>query len=289
MTNNQRKLTQVEQQLVDDALKSLLYEVVVLPKPGLVDPVSSGPHPDMDVFTFIDSAISLRTYFENCAVTGTNFSGYDLTNLFQEIRLFGIKAEKTMFAATNNANTHKGAIFSLGIFVTGKAYCVSHPGDIFEIIQRMLTGLTKNDFKGLEDKPESQLTAGEKEYLKYGSKGIRGEAEAGFPTVQNIGLPALKKFSGNKNDRLLNTLLIIAEHSFDSNLVKRAGSKTIIPWVQKQIGHYFELGARTTLEGRKFLDQLNQEFLARNLSLGGSADLLILTIFMGLQNGILKG
>jgi Triphosphoribosyl-dephospho-CoA synthetase len=97
--------------LVGDALRALLYEVSVNPKPGLVDPVSSGPHPDMDVFTFIDSSMSLRRYFSRCVEQGTTFQGDDLRALFLAIRPAGVEAEKAMFEATKGVNTHKGAIF----------------------------------------------------------------------------------------------------------------------------------------------------------------------------------
>jgi len=107
--------------IVNHALRALLYEVTVNPKPGLVDPLSAGPHPDMNAFMFIDSALSLAPYFNACAAAGVAYTAVDLTGLFKQIRGIGVQAEQTMFAATKGVNTHKGAVFSLGGVLTGRA------------------------------------------------------------------------------------------------------------------------------------------------------------------------
>ena len=115
------------------ALESMLVEVSVTPKPGLVDRNNSGAHKDMDFFTFMKSAASLARSFEEFSEAGFesgikflkfNFTNKNiknsadevLQNLFPVIRKIGIKAEKKMFKATNGINTHKGEIFSLGVF-----------------------------------------------------------------------------------------------------------------------------------------------------------------------------
>lgn len=273
------------------ALKSLLYEVSVTPKPGLVDPANPGPHPDMTVFTFIDSAVSLQSYFDQCRQAGADFKGADLTALFQQIRPAGIQAEKAMFAATHGVNTHKGAVFSLGVLVTASAYTLATAAafdvdQMFKTVREMLVGLVNHDLGTIQ--PNQVTTAGERQYAKYGQGGIRAEAEAGYPAVAEIALPFLRQQVGPLNQRLLDTLMVIAAHTTDTNLIKRAGTPDILPWMRAQSQRYFELGGSQTMAGWEFLTQLNQEFLARNLSLGGSADLLILTIFVGLVEGSLS-
>lgn len=275
---------QVKNGLVSDALRALLYEVSVTPKPGLVDPVTHGAHPDMDVFTFIDSAVSLRTYFARCATHGDNFQGRDLTSLFSAIRPVGVVAEETMFQATKGINTHKGAIFSLGILVAAFAYQAKHTElTVVEVVQQMLSGLTAQDYAHLEDKTADQLTAGERAYLTYHVTGIRGEAEAGFPTVMMVGLPALKASQGTTNQRLLDVMMQLLAHSVDTNLIKRAKSVEVVDWARQQVKTYFDLGGSHTDEGMQFLRDLDQTFSERHYSLGGTADLLILTIFVGLR------
>jgi Triphosphoribosyl-dephospho-CoA synthetase len=87
-------MEQTSAKLVNDAIRAMIYEVSVNPKPGLVDPVSSGPHPDMDVFLFIDSALSLHHYFEQSVDLGMNFTATDLTLMFKNCELLGLKPKR---------------------------------------------------------------------------------------------------------------------------------------------------------------------------------------------------
>ncbi|KRK48747.1 triphosphoribosyl-dephospho-CoA synthase [Secundilactobacillus kimchicus JCM 15530] len=278
-----------QNKIVTNAVRALLYEVSVQPKPGLVDPVSSGPHPDMDVFTFLDSSVSLTAYFKACVQTAWSFNDEaTLPTLFEQIRPLGIQAEATMFDATSGINTHKGAVFSLGIVVTATAYAESHDRqDVFKIVKEMLVGLVERDFSKVTEKAENEMTAGEREYVHFGITGIRGEAEHGYLTVTQVALPQLSTARGTLNERLLDTLMAIVGHSVDTNLVKRAGSIDIIPWANDQVSRYFLAGGSRTEAGMAYLKQLNQVFLEKNLSLGGSADLLIVTIFVALSQGII--
>lgn len=272
--------------------RALLYEVAVNPKPGLVDPVSAGPHPDMTVFTFIDSATSLREYLHRCALAGQRFEQTEgeLPELFGQLRRLGQHAEQMMFETTNGVNTHKGAIFSLGVLAAATAQQLTvndkyATNEVIAITKQMLQGLTENDFKKIKATSPASLTAGERQFLKYGKAGIRGEAEAGFPTVVELALPFLRQRQGTTMERLLDTLMRIAGNTDDSNLIKRAGDAKITDWMHVQSNHYFELGGSRTSAGQVFLKQLNEIFLSRNLSLGGSADLLILTIYFALLEG----
>ena len=96
------------------ALKSLLYEVSVTPKPGLVDRDNPGAHGDMDYYSFIDSAAALAPYFSRCAALGRD-SLCEPGEVLTRLRPLGLEAEEAMKQATGGANTHKGLIFSLGI------------------------------------------------------------------------------------------------------------------------------------------------------------------------------
>ena len=257
----------------------MLYEVSVTPKPGLVDPGSQGSHKDMDVFLFIDSAISLRPYFTALYDVSLSWTA-SLPSLFEEIRRLGIKAEITMLKTTEDVNTHKGVIFSLGILFSASVYQKQVSLDLQNIICQMLAGLTEQAFVGLSNK--STLTAGEMQFLSYGLTGVRGEAEKGFPTVFDLALPYLKNRKGTMNDCLLDTLMLIATSIKDTNLIKRAGDITVLADLQEQVTRYFDLGGAKMTAGKAYMYQLDQVFIRQNLSLGGSADLLILTIFLEL-------
>ena len=267
--------------ITQNALRALLYEVVTQPKPGLVDPLNQGPHPDMNIYTFIDSSLSLEHYFSEAVEIGQAFQSADLTQMFQQLRQQGILAEKEMYTATKGINTHKGAIFSLGIFVCAESYSKKNQTEIFTTIKRMCHGLVEHD---LINNNKLQ-TAGEKEYQQYGTGGARQQAEQGYPIISDIALPFLKNSSGSLQVRLLDTLLKIATITVDSNLIKRAGNYDAVKWLQKRALRYLELGGYDSPLGKKELLKLNQECLEKNYSLGGCADLLIVTIFLGLEKG----
>ncbi|UQS83167.1 triphosphoribosyl-dephospho-CoA synthase [Bombilactobacillus thymidiniphilus] len=276
--------------LAQMAQKALLYEVVVHPKPGLVDPVDTGSHTDMDIFTFLDSTVSLLPYFQQASQLGASFVGDKLPALFQQLRVLGRQAEKTMFAATHNINTHKGAIFSLGIAIGATSFCWQHEKrdlpTIQATIQGMLVNLIRDDL-GAAISKKSPQTAGEQQFVQYGLLGIRGQAQAGFPVVIEQALPFLRQSHGTTNTRLLDTLMLILQYTDDSNLIKRAHSQQIMPWARQQAQRYFDLGGANTRSGMAFLHKLNQKFIRYNLSLGGCADLLILTIYFGLLENII--
>lgn len=265
--------------IVDHALESLLYEVVVNPKPGLVDPVDNGAHHDMDVFTFINSSISLREYLQQAAELGMHFIDNDLQVMFNSLRHMGQQAEEKMFTATNGVNTHKGAIFSLGIFVCARSYAVKNDKDTFDTIRVMCKGLLAHDFGNIK-KPQ---TAGEYQFFKYGQGGVREIAENGYPVVEHLALPYLKQSTGTTNERLLDTLMVIASVTQDSTFIKRAGGMQDLKWLHEVCVHYLKIGGSKTDAGMDFLKQENDVFKRHNYNLGGCADLLIVTIFMALE------
>ena len=276
-----------QETVVNNALKGLLYEVSLNPKPGLVDPVSMGSHTDMNMFMFIDSSLSLKSYLDKAFKLGRNFEGSDLKLLFNALRAEGVLAERTMFNATNNVNTHKGAIFSLGIWVTAIAYSTKDGSatmtEVRRVIQRMVEGLIEKDLAS----NRVAMTAGEQQFQTYQLTGIRGEAVNGFPGVAEIAVPFLQATFGTMTQRLLDTLMKIAATLEDSTLIKRAKTPDVLAEIKEWTSIYFKLGGSHTEEGMKYLYDLDRLFIERNLSIGGSADTLILTIFIGQLTGLL--
>ena len=276
-----------QETVVNNALKGLLYEVSLNPKPGLVDPVSMGSHTDMNMFTFIDSSLSLKSYLDKAFKLGRNFEGSDLTLLFNALRAEGVLAEQTMFNATNNVNTHKGAIFSLGIWVTAIAYSTKDGSatmtEVRRVIQRMVEGLIEKDLAS----NRVATTAGEQQFQTYQLTGIRGEAVNGFPGVAEVAVPFLQATFGTMTQRLLDTLMKIAATLEDSTLIKRAKTPDVLAEMKEWTSIYFKLGGSHTEQGMKYLCDLDRLFIERNLSIGGSADTLILTIFIGQLTGLL--
>ncbi|MDF7637890.1 triphosphoribosyl-dephospho-CoA synthase CitG [Lactobacillus sp. ESL0791] len=269
--------------ITQNAIRALLYEVVTNPKPGLVDPHSQGPHTDMNIYTFIDSSLSLTNYFKQAVIIGQTYSNSDLTQMFSLLRKEGVQAEKSMYTATHGVNTHKGAIFALGIFVCAESYRKQHQTDLFITIKKMCSGLVEHDL----GQNKAAATAGASEYRQYGYTGARGEAEQGYPLIEHISLPFLKSRPGSLQTRLLDTLMKIATVTIDSNLIKRAGTDKIISWLRKEAESYLALGGYATDAGKEKLAKLDAYMTKMNYSLGGCADLLIVTIFVALEQNYL--
>ena len=261
------------------ALESMLVEVSATPKPGLVDRNNSGAHRDMGFFTFLKSAASLRNTFDTFAQAGSD--SHSPSSMFPALRKIGIEAEKYMFSATGGINTHKGEIFSLGV-LSGCAGYLSHhgqdltPENILSLAGVVCAGLCESDFAESSRKPRESLTKGERVYIDYGIAGIRGEAEAGYPVVKNSALPALSHYlsEGYMNDALAFTLIHIMAVNYDTNIISRhdlATAQEVMNTAKKLIADGLTLEKLHTLDA---------EFISRNISPSGSADLLAVTYFI---------
>jgi triphosphoribosyl-dephospho-CoA synthase len=278
------------------AQRAILYEVSTTPKPGLVDRDNPGAHKDMDFFTFMASSSALYKGLYECTMEGLNFEEEDHTKLLDRIRKPGIECERTMFEATNGINTHKGIVFSMGILcaVVGKLFKESNRlnfiiEDICEEVRKVTKGLTEKDFIGIENK--IVLTHGERLYKEYGFKGIRGEVESGFSTVRENAVQSLRTWKLDRNlsmnDLFLELLLKLMAGSEDTNVIIRGGVENL-NYVKSISQEFLTEGGIKQPDAKKKLECMNEEFIKRNISPGGSADLLAVTIFLGMLEGIIK-
>lgn len=100
------------------AVLALYDELILAPKPGLVSLIDSGSHDDMDASTFYRSLFALRHYFTDMAALGQQRVP------FSQLQTRGIAAEARMQAATGGINTHRGAIFMLGLLCAAAGACL---------------------------------------------------------------------------------------------------------------------------------------------------------------------
>ena len=252
--------------------KALIYEVLTGPKPGLVDRFNPGAHRDMDALTFILSAQSLENYFAQCAAEGGRAAG--TSGLLSRLRPLGIEAEKTMYAATGGVNTHKGAVFSMGLLCAAAGFLPEGAG-ASEICRTAgeIAAPVKNDFLRA-----AGSTFGERLYQKTGDTGIRGEAAAGFPSVIETGLPALNAAldSGlTLNESGISALMKLITCVRDTALIKRCGTEERFLRAQREAEAV--LKAPDILSASSLLDMKWSE---EGLSAGGCADLLSLVYFL---------
>lgn len=296
---NKETVEELSFKLAEYGQKAILYEAALTPKPGLVDAVDPGAHRDMNIYTFIDSCAGLFKGFYLYGRAGLLCS-LDEKGLFSEARNIGIGVERDMFKATGNVNTHKGINFSLGIVLAAAGrylkeskktaagnFTERDTAGIAEIVRGMTAGLVERDFKGLNKK--ETLTNGERLYLETGFSGIRGEVEKGFPTVVEMALPRLRFVSGlnmSTESKLLDVLFHIMKVSEDSNVVGRGGFKAL-DFVRGQAGEFIEGGGTFNEDYKEKIEQMNKVFIEKNISPGGSADLLSVTLFFAFLESVI--
>ena len=256
----------------ETAQRALLYEALTTPKPGLVDCENSGAHSDMDVFNFADSACVLRSYFEDCVRLGQQGAAY------AQLQHAGQLAEEKMLSAAH-ANTHKGAVFSLGIL----CYAAGQSGETASLAEILCKAKAAGAYFLAEmQKSGRKHTGGERQYALYGLTGARGEAANGFATAVDVALPVLQ------NGKTLpqagrEALMHLIAHVQDSNIIRRAGLEGLI-WAQEQARNALQNGCT-----EENLRAMNERFVQKNISPGGSADLLAVAYFLHFLKGETHG
>lgn len=263
--------------LSNAAFEALVAEVDCTPKPGLVDKNNSGSHRDMNHALFIKSAESLKPFAYECVDRGFHFKGKNPQTFFRTLRNLGKSAEKTMLQATGGINTHKGAIFSLGLHCSALGFLLSQgkpndPKQLSDLIKSMCGATLRKEL--LKAKGE---TAGEKIYKQFKISGIREEAAQGYPFAFFEALPFYRESlkESEVNQASIKTFLYLLTHTQDTNIIKRGGLEALA-LAKKQ--------ARALLDQKPFslaaVTQMDEEFIQKNLSPGGTADLLALILFL---------
>ncbi len=258
------------------AVESLLQEVATTPKPGLVDRRNNGSHRDMDLPLFTASAKALAPYYIHCVHIGRETRSLPPEACFSRLRAAGLEAEKTMYRTTGGINTHKGAIFTLGLLCGswGRLWGEALPGldRLLAVCGELGSCALRADFSGLT----CPQTAGEALYLAKGIRGIRGEAAAGLPSVKHIALPVYREGLDrgmSANDAAVAALLHLIARVEDTNLLKR-GAEAGAAWAAAEAEKLLPWPSAGQVE------QLDDAFIRRNLSPGGCADLLAAAYFL---------
>jgi triphosphoribosyl-dephospho-CoA synthase len=257
------------------AISALQREAQLLPKPGLVSPIDSGSHRDMDFGTFMRSLDSLRGYFPE--ITSAGAAGPP----FEALRLLGVAAEAKMLQATGGINTHRGAIFNLGLLcaaagaLRAEGARVSARAVCDEAAQRWGGAILR------AANPASR-SHGAEAARRYGSGGARREAAAGFPTALNVGLPAYRealRLTGNHQRAAVQCLFALIARLEDTNLLWRGGLEGLA-FARGRAANFLAAGGVAADGWEERACHVHADFVACNLSPGGSADLLGVTLFL---------
>jgi holo-ACP synthase/triphosphoribosyl-dephospho-CoA synthase len=292
LAEQSRSISSVAEQISSLAVEAMLYEVTCTPSPGLVNRVNSGAHQDMDFYTFMASTAALSGTMARFAQAGMNFTG-SLADLLPVLRIIGQAGEQAMLKATQQVNTQKGLIFSLGIVTAAVALLLKNSQlnelAVYETVAQMTSGMVSRELAGRDHLSEVRLTSGEKLYRRYKIAGIRGEFEQGLPAVRLHSLPQLRHSLDSGlavNEALLETLLRLMTCVDDTTVMNRHSPEKMRYWVKQQIEPVFAAGGLATAEGRALLALIDQNFIEQNVSPGGAADLLAVTWFIYRVNQI---
>ena len=258
----------------DLAADCLVMELETWPKPGLVSHIDNGSHDDMDADTFRRSAAAIKRYLQCLADAGARGCGMG------RLRIIGLEAERAMFAATSGVNTHRGAIFGLGLLCAAagaKAGGLVDPALPLGDVVASLWGT------GILDGPLLLHSHGSAVRRRFRAGGARLEAANGFPSIYRIGLPALRRtISAAPADaeaaRVEACFALIASVE-DTNLLHRGGLDGL-RFAHRAACQFIDAGGVRTEGWRARARSIHQDFVARRLSPGGSADLLAMSLFV---------
>lgn len=246
--------------VADLAERALRLELDTTPKPGLVDRQDNGAHKDMDYALMSKSISALRPYLTRLAVE----SAKDIDPA--KIKEIGIEAEKAMLKATGGVNTHKGALFCIGLSVAAASYLASTTGSVEAYSFKELVSRAASEI------PSARGTHGAEAKRSFKAVGALENARAAYPELFADWLPYYRSLEGDPF-RCHKTLLHIMTTLDDTNILHRRGAEGLA---------HAEAEAARLLEdfSESGLSSLNKDFIRENISPGGSADMLSLTIFI---------
>lgn len=262
------------------AQEALCLEALTTPKPGLVDRNNSGAHRDMDCGLLLRSARVQYPYYCSIALGGMETVGLPPREAFAGLRPLGRRAEAAMLLATGGVNTHRGAVFSLGVLCAAAGRLLARGEGLFPApICREAAALAEGVSRELERGAD---THGLRAFRRYGAPGVRGETEAGFPSLLRFGLPALEAglAAGDSLEHALcSALVALMANVRDTNVLARGGLAGA-RFVERSAGALY---ARLPLPREQFVPALlalDRAFIRRNLSPGGCADLVAAACFL---------
>jgi triphosphoribosyl-dephospho-CoA synthase len=252
---------------------SLLLEVSTFPKPGLVSDVDNGSHTDMDAAMFRRSAAAIRPFFRELVIAG-------LCNAeMATLRLIGLRGERAMLKATRGVNTHRGAIFGVGLLCAAAGLRATNHGYVNVPLGWLVAARWGRDIVVGPRLPDSH---GEMASHRYGAGGARQEAARGFPSVYEVGLPALRAAlratAGDASAARVQVCFALIAKLEDTNLLYRGGAEGL-HYAQQLAQRFLDAGGVRQPHWQARAQAVHHAFVERRLSPGGAADLLAMSVF----------
>lgn len=266
------------------ASMALQAELDTTPKPGLVDRNDNGAHRDMDHALMQRSIQALHPYFVRLAqlcFTGKQPCHDEIVNI-------GIEAEREMFKSTGGVNTHKGALFSIGlaaVALAGEAFSritqAERCGTMAynDVNSKQIQSLSNSIASLARLFPDTNGTHGSKAKANNILKGALDNAREGYTQLFKAWLPFyIDRIAEGDNYALHKTLLRIMCDLDDTNIVYRTSMETMQE-VKTEARQMLDT-SRNIVNFEAALQAMNTDYIHRNISPGGSADMLSLVVFL---------
>jgi triphosphoribosyl-dephospho-CoA synthase len=256
------------------ATEALIEEARLSPKPGLVDSRGSGAHDDLSLPLMLASAHSLTPTFHALGLLGWERQADAV--LRREIGRLGRVGEQQMMAVTHGVNTHRGAIWALGLLVSALAMLRGQGSAADVVAKAAAVALLPDDHMPIT------FSKGQRASRRYRVPGAKEEAQHGFPHVIQLGLPQLRlsrQRGASESEARLDALLAIMTHLPDTCVLSRGGMPALEAMHQRA-AQVLDAGGVMTERGKMILQELDQLMLALHVSPGGAADLLSATLFL---------
>jgi triphosphoribosyl-dephospho-CoA synthase len=263
--------------LAHAAVTALHDELRAYPKPGLVSPIDSGAHADMDFELMCRSADSLLQPFASLAAAGRAAASFE-----QALMPIGIEAERGMLSVTGGVNTHRGAIFSLGLMVAAIARSQARTASPSPADVRAALRDTWGAALDAHAECDHGTSHGGLVRRRTGRDGARREAARAFPGVFETGLPAYRgaRESGlDENAAGIQTLFALMSSIDDTTVLYRGGLEGD-SFMRRSAATFLAGGGCHQPDWFEKAEALHRAFTARNLSAGGCADLLACTLLV---------
>jgi len=254
------------------AVLALYHELALAPKPGLVSFVDSGSHADMDANTFMRSLFALRSYFAAMVHVGSQSAPFDV------LENMGRQAEQRMLAATDGVNTHRGAIFSLGLLCAAAGRWVTQGGrmDAHSLRGSLIETWGAALRERAARRQDSAASQGQSVARAFGLRSAGEEAGRGFPVLFEVTLPMLRAtraIGAPADASMVQALIATIAELDDTNLAHRGGLEGL-RFAQGEARAFLQAGGVLRSGWRSEAAAMHQRFVARRLSPGGAADLL---------------
>jgi triphosphoribosyl-dephospho-CoA synthase len=254
------------------ASRALIAELRAYPKPGLVSLVDTGSHADMDASHFVRSAFVLRRSFAEFAHAGANGASFDA------LRRIGVSAEVSMTRATGGVNTHRGAIFAIGLLAAAAGVLARSGKNSESTLGDRVREQWGEDIAAHRRDPASHGSVAQR---RCGTGGAQAEAAAGFPTVVEIALPALRGARAHgaaQSEAKIQAFFTLLACVEDTNLIHRGGPEGLA-FAQRSARDFLAAGGVHAPDAMARARSIHHAFIERRLSPGGNADLLAATLF----------